>query len=181
MFYQIILQKFISKNTTYNEADKTFSFAQYPFPYLRLAELYLDYAEADFEYDGQLGAQGLEYLNKVRHRAGLPDFEDAWVDETGAMPSEEDMRRALHQENMSELACEGRLYHNLRRWNIAQDWLGEVPDVLNIKGESPAEYNSIAKMRESGTRVFEYPKTVWLAIPLSELEVNFRLVQNPGY
>lgn len=175
-----ILQKFISKNTTYNEADKTFSFAQYPFPYLRLAELYLDYAEADFEYDGQLGAQGLEYLNKVRHRAGLPDFEDAWA-EAGGMPSEEDMRRALHQENMSELACEGRLYHNLRRWNIAQDWLGEVPDVLNIKGESPAEYNSIAKMRESGTRVFEYPKTVWLAIPLSELEVNFRLVQNPGY
>ena len=91
------------------------------------------------------------------------------------------MRKALHYENMAELCCEGRWYNNLRRWNEAADWLSETPDVLNIEGRTAEEFYTIAKMRESGVRVFEYPKTNWFAIPMSELEINFRLVQNPGY
>ena len=175
-----MLQKFISISTTYDEANNSYTFAQYPFPYLRLAELYLDYAEADFEYDGTLSEQGLGYLDKVRHRAGLPGFREAWQS-AGGLPGEEDMRRALHQENMSELACEARLYHNIRRWNLAEEWLGETPDALNVEGSTAETFNTISKMKESNTRVFDYPKTVWLPIPLSELEINFRLVQNPGY
>lgn len=175
-----LLQKFICQTTTYNETSKAITYTEYAFPYIRLAELYLDYAEADFEYDGQLSAAGLTYLNKVRNRAGLPDFEEAW-EKAGGIPEGEVMRKALHQENLSELACEARWYNNLRRWNIAKDYLGEVPDVLNIEGSTAEEFYTIAKMRESGVRVFDYPKTNWMAIPMSELEINFRLVQNPGY
>ena len=175
-----LLQKFICSTTTYNATSKAITYTQYAFPYFRLAELYLDYAEADFEYDGQLSDTGLEYLNRVRHRAGLPDFEDSWA-LAGGMPTGETMRKALHYENMAELCCEGRWYNNLRRWNEAADWLSETPDVLNIEGRTAEEFYTIAKMRESGVRVFEYPKTNWFAIPMSELEINFRLVQNPGY
>lgn len=35
-------------------------------------------------------------------------------------------------------------------------------------------------MQESGVRVFEQPKTVWLAIPIDELNINPNLVKNPG-
>ncbi len=175
-----VLQKFIGKSTTYNETTQSHSYMQYAVPMLRLAELYLDYAEADFEYDGELSAEGLAYLNKVRNRSGLPDFEDSWS-LAGGMPSGETLRKALHQENLSELAIEWRWYHNLRRWNVAKDWLGETPDVLNIEGSSAKDFYQIAKMKENGVRIFEYPKTNWLAIPLSEIEINYRLVQNPGY
>lgn len=176
-----VLQKFISVNSTYDESTNRMSLAKYPFPYLRLAELYLDYAEADFEYDGSLSATGLGYLNKVRDRAGLPDFEESW-NQVG-MPSGEDMRKALHYENMAELACECRLYHNLRRWNLAQEWLGHTPDGLNIEGESVQDFNTIATLKEQSKfpRVFEYPKTNWLPIPRAEIENNNLLVQNPGY
>ena len=175
-----VLQKYVSRTTTYNETTRSITYAEYPYPYIRLAELYLDYAEADFEYDGELSAQGLEYLNRVRHRAGLPDFQASW-NRIGGMPAGETMRKALHYENLAEMCCEGRWYHNLRRWNVAQDWLSETPDVLNIEGQTAAQFYTIAKMRENGVRSFTYPKTYWLAIPMSEIEINFRLVQNPGY
>ena len=97
------------------------------------------------------------------------------------MPSDEQMRKALHYENMAELACETRLYHNLRRWNIAQDWLSETPDALNVAGKTVADFNTIAPLKEAETRVFSYPKSVWLPIPRPELENNMNLVQNPGY
>ena len=148
--------------------------------YIRVAQIYLDYAEADFEYDGQLSDTGLEYLNRIRHRAGLPDFDESWA-LAGGVPTGEAMRKALHYENMAELCCEGRWYNNLRRWNEAEEWLSETPDVLNIEGETAEEFYTIAKMKENGTRVFTYPKTNWFSIPMSELEINFRLVQNPGY
>ena len=156
--------------------------AKYPFPYLRLAELYLDYAEADFEYDGDLSSTGIGYLDKVRERAGLPGFEESWS-KAGGKPSGENMRKALRYENMAELACECRLYHNLRRWNLAQEWLGHTPEGLNIEGESVADFNTLATLKEQSKfpRVFEYPKTNWLPIPRAEIENNNLLVQNPGY
>ena len=42
------------------------TYMSYVFPYMRIAELYLSYAEADFEYDGTLSDYGYECLNKYR-------------------------------------------------------------------------------------------------------------------
>lgn len=36
-------------------------------------------------------------------------------------------------------------------------------------------------MKESGTRTFITPKSYWMAIPLSQININQNLVQNPGY
>lgn len=54
------------------------TYMSYVFPYMRIAELYLSYAEADFEYDGTLSDYGYECLNKIRSRCGLPTFQDSW-------------------------------------------------------------------------------------------------------
>ena len=82
------------------------------FPYMRLVELYLSYAEADFEYSGTLSTASLSYLNKVRERCGLPTFADSWA-KAGGIPSGEKLREILHDERSIELAMEGRRFHDM--------------------------------------------------------------------
>ena len=172
-----VLQKYISISSNYTDVTKSITYHVYSVPLVRLAELYLDYAEADFEYTGTLGAKALSYLDRIHARAGLPRFEDAWA-QAGGIPTGETLRKVLHQENMAELACEGRQYHNIRRWNLAGQVLGGQQDALDITGQTAADFYRIVPMREYSTRVFVSP---WLAIPMSELDINYKLVQNPGY
>lgn len=173
------IQKWVSKSLTYNRASGTISFLSFRLPFMRLAELYLDYAEADFEYDGQLSQEGLVYLNKVRHRCGLPNFEDAWS-VAGGMPNGETMRKALHQENLAEFCFEGRAYDNLRRWNVMHNYT--EADGMNVYGATAEEFYQITPVDEQAyVRVFSYPKSYWLAIPMLEINTNALIVQNPGY
>lgn len=175
-----VCQKYISQKTSYNTSNKTFNLNQQAFPLFRLAELYLDYAEADFEYDGSLSEEGLQYLNKIRHRCGLPNFEDSWAI-VGGLPTGEQMREALHLENKAELFEESRWFHNVRRWNEGEEVIGKVPMGLNIMESTAEKFYTLVPMRESGIRNFKSPKSNWLAIPLSEIEIDNKLVQNPGY
>ena len=54
---------------------------KFPYPILRLADLYLMYAEAYNEYYGP-GQPAYDALNKIRKRAGLRNIEDVWSDAT---------------------------------------------------------------------------------------------------
>lgn len=49
---------------------------QYPLSLFRMAELYLNYAEALVELDRLDEAK--IYIDKVRERAGIPSIDDAW-------------------------------------------------------------------------------------------------------
>ena len=53
--------------------------------------------------------------------------------------------------------------------------------VLDASKEYQSCTGYILTMKESGVRTFESPKTYWMAIPLSEININYNLVQNPGY
>lgn len=173
-------QKWISKTDSYNTTTKKFTYNKYVYPYLRMAELYLSYAEADFEYNGTLSAKSLEYLNKVRRRAGLPKFEDSWA-MVGGIPSGNNLRTILHQERTIEFLLEGRRFHDIRRWKIAQDEMLRPQKAWNLAGTTQNDFYQVKNMKEGGTRVFESPKTYWLAIPLDQINTNYNLVQNPGY
>ncbi len=177
------LQKYISISTSYTYSSQTINYARFPWPLVRLAELYLDYAEADFEYDNSLSATGKAYIDKVHARAGLPSFDVAWSRVSGGFNGLDlaSKRRALHEENLCETCCEGRWYHNLRRWNVIQEYMSSTPDALNVEGTTEDTYYTLVPQKENGVRRFEYPKNVWLAIPLAQLEINNLLVQNPGY
>lgn len=59
-----------------NVSDKGIDVMQYPWPIIRLGEIYLGYAEACIE--ANLLDEGKIYLNKVRERAGIPKVEDSW-------------------------------------------------------------------------------------------------------
>ena len=150
---------------------------------MRLAELYLSYAEADFEYNGSLSKQSLTYLNKVRQRSGLPTFQASWA-KAGGIPTGDKLRQVLHQERTIELAMEGRRFHDIRRWKIADKEISRKQKSWNLAGKTAKEFYKVVDAVDDlngGVRKFTAPKNYWLAIPLDQIQINRNLVQNPGY
>jgi hypothetical protein len=96
------------------------------YPWFRLAEIYLIYAEACLEYNDDVAACA-EYLNKVRDRA------DVMMPHIPASLSIDQMRKKVIQERRIELAFENFRYFDLRRWKIAMDY--ENRPVYRISGE----------------------------------------------
>lgn len=173
-------KKFVNKHSFYDKTTKKYFISRAVFPYIRLAELYLSYAEADFEYNGFLSAQSLAYINKVRNRSGLPNFEDSWAI-VGGIPTGNALRKVLHQERSIEFLSEGRRYFDIRRWKEAEEIMNKKPKAWNLNSKTQSGFYTISTMPESGTRVFVQPMTNWLAIPLEQMNINYNLVQNPGY
>lgn len=75
-----------------------------PWFFLRLSEIYLNYAECQIELGNN--AEALTYINKIRNRALLPDA-------TGA-----DIRAEYEYERQMELLFEGQRFFDIRRWKI---------------------------------------------------------------
>ncbi len=82
-----------------------------PWIIFRLGEIYLNYAEAEFELGDEATCR--EYINKVRARAGIPDLPSTVTGET--------LRQRLYNERRIELAFEEHRYWDVRRWKIAMD------------------------------------------------------------
>ena len=80
-----------------------------PWPYFRLAEIYLNYAEAKFELGDE--AKAREYINKVRARVGMPAI--------AATVTGQALRDRLYNERRIELAFENHRFFDIRRWKIA--------------------------------------------------------------
>ena len=85
--------------------------------YIRLAEIYLNYAEASFEATGSADAKvsgcdlsAREALNVIRHRAGITDV---------AATDGEEFRQAIRRERSVELMFENKRWWDIRRWMIA--------------------------------------------------------------
>lgn len=172
-------QKWCRKSDYYDvERDECITVIN-AYPYIRLAELYLNYAEADFEYSGKLSAYGLECLNKVRTRAGLPNFEDSWTI-VGGMPTGDYMRKILHQERSIEFLFEGRRYHDIRRWKEAEQIFSTQMVAWNVTGSTMEDFYKLTPVEVETERCF-YKKNYFLAIPQQEINKNPNLVQNPGY
>ncbi|MBN2486095.1 MAG: RagB/SusD family nutrient uptake outer membrane protein [Bacteroidales bacterium] len=83
-------------------------------PVFRLAEFYLNYAEALNEFEGP--ANAYEALNITRIRSGMPE-------KTGL--SQEEFRLAVHNERTVELAFENHRYNDLLRWLKAEEALNK--------------------------------------------------------
>lgn len=94
----------------------------------RLADLYLQYAEACYKAGDPDNAK--KYLNKVRRRAWGYPFDDASmstpesVDYPSAVDSG-DFMAALIAEREKELCIEGVLWFDYLRWNMAEELFGD--------------------------------------------------------
>jgi SusD family. len=154
---------------------------QYPWPIIRLADLYLSYAEALIEY-GNPGdfATAREYINRVRTRAGIPTIEAAWALVPGAdINDQATLRGIVRQERTIELYLENQRFWDVRRWMVADQYLSQKVYGMNIYGATDDEFFN--KTAVQVQRQFRTPANYLMPIPLGDINKNEKLVQNPGY
>lgn len=154
----------------------------YEWPLIRLAELYLNYAEALNEYYGP-DSRCYEALDVVRRRSGVPDVETVWSDPALAKTlnkhtDKAGMREIIQQERMIEMAFEGHRYFDLRRWKLAQHYFS-----MPIYGmdNDQTDANLYYTKKEISQRSFIAPRDYLQPIDAAELIKNSNLVQNPGW
>jgi hypothetical protein len=157
--------------------DDGFQSIDYRLPLIRLAGLYLLYAEALNEANGPTGEVFI-YLDKVRTRAGLPGVVDAWTNYSknpGKFGTKDGMRQIIHQERRLELVFEGQAGWDLRRWKELQSVLSVPMQGWNVYENLPANYY---QPRTLFISVFGLRNYLW-PIKDNSLIVNGNLVQNP--
>ena len=137
-------------------------------PLFRLAEIYLNYAEALNECDPTNPDIAL-YLNKVRNRASLPNV---------SALSQEQMRAVIQHERRVELAFEEHRSWDVRRWKIASSTLGAPLMGVQIERKPLGGYTYMPVKVEQ--RVFQ-PKMYWYPIPQSEVLKLKQWKQNNGW
>ena len=167
-----------TSQTAYNMRkwlDETYAYGTWNFKprnwiWLRLAEQYLNLAEAQYNLGKTGSAQ--DALNVIRDRAGMPH-----VSATGAQ-----LWNAIVYERRVELAFEEHRYFDVRRWKIAPTVLNrDATGLVIIRKGAAAPYTySYQRGKVVEHRVFKTP-LYWLPIPLDETVKNPNLIQNPGY
>jgi hypothetical protein len=135
----------------------------------RLAEFYLDYAEAVFNATGSandptFGMTANDAINVLRNRADIqmPKFtEDGaeWV-------------TRYERERMVELAFENQRFWDVRRWKKGAEYFKTI--------QTATINSSLMLTRSTITRQWN-DKFNFYPIPQSELIKNPNLTQNPGW
>jgi hypothetical protein len=152
-------------DTTYNFNNDTQT--NKPWIISRLGEIYLNYAEAKFKTGDN--ATAVEYLNKIRQRAGI----------TTPLPalSGAALENKIRNERQIELCLEGHRYYDVRRWKIAEVTENKpLMGVVITKNSNGTKTYTYTKVQD---RVFK-PQHYLLPIPRTEMN-RTTLVQNPGY
>lgn len=139
--------------------------------HLRMAELYLNKAEALYNIGDEEGAR--EALKPVRERAGMPA-----ITASGA-----ELLEAIKHERRIEFAFEEHRYFDVRRWKEAPKYFGSTVHAITIKKYPDGKKTyEVDKLRSDvgGDRKWD-DKMYWLPITKAEMDKNPNLVQNPGY
>lgn len=160
------------------------------FPIFRYAEILLNYAEALNELNqpytddvsGITVSRDVSEIrsafNQIRYRAGLPG-----ISITDAS-SQSEMRDLIKRERRLEFMCEGRRYHDLRRWGQdAMDAYNRPIRGMNVKAkrsDRKAFYTVTTLSDKLTRRSFAY-KNYFCPIPKSVLNKNSKLTQNPEW
>jgi len=167
-------------NVTFSPTS--YSITPYPWPLMRLSELYLLYVEAINEAEGPAGANSNEmfhYIDLVRERAGLKGVKESW-DMYANSPkynNKEGMRDIIRRERMIELAFEGIRFWDIRRWKTAPEMYRTPIEGWSMQ-EVETENFYITKLLYSmnfGIRDYFWP------IRNSDLINNPNLIQNIGW
>lgn len=158
--------------------DEQFTPTDFKIPMMRLAGLYLLYAEALNEAQANPSQEVYDYIDKVRVRAGIPKVRDAWANFAkvpGRVLTRDGLRQIIRQERRIELSFEGQSGWDLRRWKELQNVLSRPLQGWNVNGEDAVSY-----YRPVGvlSPIFGLRDYLW---PLNNTHVviNENLTQNP--
>jgi hypothetical protein len=142
-------------------------------PLMRLAEVYLDYAEAVTAAYGPSGSApgadmtAVDALNIVRDRCGMPPV-------TAATPEYPGFMDLVWNERNVELCFEGHYWYDTRRWHTAH--LNNECVDLKFDKDWTTFTRSVIK-----TKVFEDPKHYWLPMNRNQALLYPGFYQNPGW
>ena len=167
-------KKLVNYLTVYDE-----NFVREPFrlPMMRLAGLYLLYAEALNEVNGP-SAEVYSYIDKIRTRAGLNGIQatwSAWSSNPGKANTKDGLRQIIHQERRIELCFEAQSGWDLRRWKELQGVLSKPMQGWSIYETEAVNYY---RPRNLIIPIFGLRDYLW-PIKNDALIVNPNLVQNP--
>lgn len=141
----------------------------------RLAEAYLNYAEAINEFEGPANAYA--YVNAIRSRSGMPDL-------PGGLTKEQ-FRERVRKERDIELFFEDHRFWDIRRWMVAEEDGVMKGDFYGLKiypiGTDPVTTSTefryefyVFEQRVFNRRMYLHP------YPSVEYNKGY-LIQNPGY
>lgn len=162
---------------------------------IRLAEMYLVYAEAKIE-SNDIDQSVLDAMNQVRARGyGVESTE---INEYPAISTTDqaELRRELRYERKIELAVEGFRFFDIRRWGVADEvmdgsligrprgaysTISSPPSINRDMGHHP-NYEAMQDLyRNVQSRSFNPDRDYLWPIPQAEMDVNDNITQNPGY
>lgn len=150
---------------------------RYVTPYMRLAEVYLTYAEAVTEAYGADGAypgsgfSAVQAINAVRQRPGL-NMPAVTSSATGYT----DFMELVRNERNVELCFEGTYWFDIRRWYVAH--LEEYKQIVDLAFDQ--NWTSFTR-NVIKQRVFDNPKHYWIPLPREQTLLYKEFYQNPGW
>jgi hypothetical protein len=175
-----ICKKLVNKFTFI--ADQTWAYGhyRYSFPFIRLADVYLMYAEALNESKNAPDAEVYQYIDSVRARTGLDGVVDSWQAHAvnpGKPLTQAGMRDIIQRERLNELAFEGIRYWDLRRWKLAETYMNRPARGLNVEGITTADF-----YQEQIVYPLKFEKKDYFTpIGINTLVKNTNLLQSPGW
>lgn len=172
---------------------------------LRYADVLLMYAEAKTELN-DIDDSVLEAINRVRARAYGVDYTDVSAYPSVTTTDQGRLRQTIRLERRMELAFECLRYFDIIRWRIAEDVLNKpiyglldldelrskivannlwfFPATPSIDEDGVADFSEMYQnglIKLLARRVFDPSKQYLWPIPATEIEINPKLKQNPGY
>ncbi len=154
--------------TTYNNA----TVRRHTWIVFRLAEIYLNYAEAMYNYyqdadaTGDLGMSANQAINVLRTRPdiNMPEFQ-----------GNTDFLERYRRERLVELAFEDHRFWDVRRWKIGASVFASVQgaDLTLENGDIILSRKVIERSWDDKYNLFPIPQT--------EIQKNPKLTQNPGW
>ena len=172
------LKKYVNKSLTIGALNATSE--QHHWVTFRLAEFYLNYAEAMLNLTGSgyetasgLNMTAAQALNTVRTRAGQPNIA---TDLTASQFEER-----LENERFVELAFEGHRFYDLRRWKKAGEQKYRTIKSMQITKNADGSF-TYTPQSDSQTRSYWDDKMLLFPIAQSEiLKSGGVLTQNEGW
>lgn len=173
------VKKVVNWEYSFN-SDGGGSYTIYAWPELRLADLYLMYAEALNEAQGPTG-EVLQYIDSVRQRAGLEGVATSWQNYStnpNKYTTKDGMREIIHRERTIEMAYEGKNFWDIRRWKEAVSEFNKPIKAWNVFGTNEASYYQVLTLHQQR---FVSPRDYFWPIYDYTLIQNPNLVQSPGW
>lgn len=172
------LKKYVNKSLTIGALNATTE--RHHWVIFRLAEFYLNYAEAMLNYTGSgyetssgLSMTAAAAVNVVRARAKQPNMA------TGLDANQ--FKERLQNERFVELAFEGHRFYDLRRWKVAGEQKYRTIKSMRITKNADGTF-TFTPQSDTSTRSYWDDKMYLFPLAQSEiLKSGGALTQNPGW